>query len=99
MKEYVQKTIKLENGDRVILYDSEKIRGKVSVQDLNQNICRIDKNDNIVWRVNAYVHKNWEVPFLKMKLKNSKLIAYDWAGGEFEVNLEDGSIKLIQEHR
>ncbi|WP_061250284.1 hypothetical protein [Leptospira alstonii] len=99
MKEYIQKTIKLENGDRVILYDSEKIRGKVSVQDLNQNICRVDENDNLVWRVNAYVHKDWEVPFLKMKLINDKLIAYDWAGGEFEVNLEDGSIKLIQEHR
>lgn len=99
MKDFIQKTIKLENGDRIVLYDSEKIKGRVSNEELNRNICRIDKDDNILWRIKIYVHKDWEAPFIKMKLREKKLIAYHWAGGEFEVNLDDGSITLIREHR
>ncbi|MDV6237880.1 hypothetical protein CH379_019820 [Leptospira ellisii] len=99
MNEYIQKMIKLENGDRIILYNSEKIKGKVSVEEQNRNICRIDKDDNVLWRIKSYVHENWGIPFIKMKLRDKRLIAFNWAGGEYEVNLNDGSIKLIREHR
>ncbi|AXR59369.1 hypothetical protein [Leptospira mayottensis] len=99
MKEYIQKTIKLENGDRVILYDSDKIKGKIPVFEFNRNVIKVDKNDVILWRIKVPGKDDWEAPFLKIKLRQGKLIAYHWAGGEFEVNLEDGSIKLIQEHR
>ncbi|AVQ12544.1 Uncharacterized protein XB16_2218 [Leptospira santarosai] len=99
MKEFIQKIIKLENGDKIVLYDSDKIKGNVSIEEQNRNICRIDKDDNVLWRIKSYVHKDWGIPFIKMKLREKKLIAYDWAGGEFEVSLEDGSIELIQEHR
>jgi hypothetical protein len=90
----IKKTLQFDNSIIIILFDppSDLI--------LNQNLIAINKNLEIIWRVQAkslYPGNAKNCPFIDIsKNKEENLIAYNWCS--YAVILEVSSGKVILEY-
>lgn len=92
----VAQKITLPNGDLVVLLDREKIN---SGKDKQRNIYRISSDGKVKWQVENYQPLPFLSTFTNIQILEGCLVAHNFDGGEYKIDVADGSIiesKLVK---
>jgi hypothetical protein len=67
---------------------------------LNRNVYGFNLDGTLKWQIQEVIGSSEkEKPFLYIKAVEDKLIAYNWIGMDYEVNLDDGSLCMYGQPR
>lgn len=62
----------------------------------NTNIWKVNIQGNIIWKVESFGHNSSEAtPYVELNIKDEKLTASNWKGGEFHIDILTGKVKNI----
>ena len=85
----IKKTLKLEDGTRIILVDFLDCEGPLD--DIHRNVFRVDSNTKIVWQIGEY-NPFPNSTFTNIYFQDNKLFGYNFDGGEYEIDSQTGKI-------
>ena len=89
----VQREIGLPQGEAILLYEPPVAPAASSAEDYN-NIVRVDKNDGILWRVNAPPPSNSSDAFVSIEA-GDRLVAQRFFGDRFEIDIATGKTTYL----
>jgi hypothetical protein len=62
----------------------------------DQNIYAFDKSAKLIWRVEAIAVARSPKSFTSMKYVDGKLTAHNWIGGDYQIDLSNGSLTNLR---
>lgn len=95
-KRKIKISLDLEGNDQVVLLDTLNALKSTTREDIERNIYRINMKGNIIWQVSPYDAFS-KSTFTNIYFSdNGKLLAYNFDGGEYEIDLETGKVQPKQ---
>jgi hypothetical protein len=93
----VGKRIELGDGSAIVLLDMLGAPKTAPQADVEQNIYRIDRQGNIMWRIAAGAPVYPRDPFTGVGFDEKKrLMAYRFDGGQYQIDVETGVARPVQ---
>jgi hypothetical protein len=88
--EYVRVTLQLPGGHRIVVIDSEGL----APGSKERNLYRIDQHGEVIWQVEDYGPTFSRSTFTNVYFDDKgRLRAYNFDGGEYEIDPQDRSIR------
>jgi hypothetical protein len=79
---------------RVRLSDANKGMRR---EEVNRNVFRLRADGNVMWQVAAQEPEMGDNPFVAVELDPSgKLVGYAFNGWQYEIDVEDGSLRKLK---
>ena len=62
----------------------------------NRNIFAYNESGQLVWQIQEGRNVYRDSPYTGMRVKGDEIMAYNWDGADYRVNVEDGSVEFVQ---
>lgn len=95
LKKLIEKKIKLNTEFSLVLLDVMGNR-TLTKDELNRNIYCLNDNYEIVWQIKHFPKPPFDRdPFVSVNLIDGKIIAKDFSGFTYQVNIDNGELKRL----
>jgi hypothetical protein len=78
-----------DSGDRIVLLDRAGRREEFSREQRSRNICRLDRQGNVVWQVISKFDETGG-PFTHLASEGGDVVAYRWDGVNYRIDPDSG---------
>lgn len=91
----VKKSLPLSDGSSVVLIDMMGAPKTSSSDEINRNIFCVDEKGRVRWQVETVAEPTERFPYTNIYFdEKERLLAYCWDGGEYEIDVHSGKVKI-----
>lgn len=97
---YLKQTLELGDLTIVRVYPSNDELNSYPHNDFNRNVYAYNSSGELVWQIQEAPHGGVgeDKAYMIVKIDKGKLVAGNWIGVDYEVNLEDGTVVPLRKN-